>query len=608
LRDTLPLVGSVKFALALALALLGMLAAGMGPATAQSAESIHRYEVAIQIQRDDSIVVRETIDYDFGTAQRHGIFRDIPTSLRYDDAHDRTYALDTVSVTGSPGTPVQYETDDAGAGITRIRIGDPDRTITGRHTYVITYRVGGALNGFHDHDELYWNAIGPDWSAPIQRAKVTVAAPGPIDRIACYAGPAGSSLACEKSAAKDGTASFAQASLDPYDAFTVVVGLPKGIVAEPAPILTERWTLRRSFTTTPFTVGGSLLLAALVVGGFGRMVWKTGRDRRYRGSQVDVLMGGPETPEQTVPLFEGDASGPVEFAPPVGLRPGQIGTLVDEVANPLDVTASVIDLAVRKYLVIEEIPKRGWFGKPDWKLTKLRDPDQELLEYERELLDGLFEDGQEVNLSDLRTKFVSRLHRVQDALYRDAVAKGWFAGRPDRIRGRWVAAGIGVLVVGGVLEFVAVRWTRLALLPLAVILAGLLLIVGAKWMPRRTATGTGLVRRVRGFRTVIATAETNLARFAEKENLFTRYLPYAIVFGLTEKWARAFEALGEPPPDTTWYVSSNAFAYGAFSDAMDGFTVTTAGTIASTPSGSGGSGFGGGSAGGGGGGGGGGSW
>jgi len=473
---------------------------------------------------------------------------------------------------------------------------------------VITYRMGGALNGFPDHDELYWNAIGPDWSAPIQRAKVTVAAPGSIDRIACYAGPAGSSLACEKSAVKDGTASFAQASLDPYDGFTVVVGLPKGIVAEPAPILTERWTLRRSFTTTPFTVGGSLLLAALVVGGFGGIVWKTGRDRRYRGSQVDVLMGGPETPEQIVPLFEGDASGPVEFAPPLGLRPGQIGTLVDEVANPLDVTASVIDLAVRKYLVIEEIPKRGWFGKPDWKLTKLRDPDRELLEYERELLEGLFEDGQEVNLSDLRTKFVSRLHRVQDALYRDAVGKRWFAGRPDRIRGRWVAVGIGVLVVGGVLEFAAVRWTRLALLPLAVILAGLLLIVGAKWMPRRTAAGTGLVRRVRGFRTVIATAETNLARFAEKENLFTRYLPYAIVFGLTEKWARAFEVLGEPPPDTTWYVSSNAFAYGAFSDAMDGFTVTTAGTIASTPSGSGGSGFGGGSAGGGGGGGGGGSW
>jgi uncharacterized membrane protein YgcG len=578
-------------------------------AGAQSSEVIHRYDVAIQIERDDSIVVRETIDYDFGTAQRHGIFRDIPTTLRYDDAYDRMYPLDVVSVTGSQGTPVQYETEDAGAGITRIRIGDPDRTITGRHTYLITYRMGGAMNGFPDHDELYWNAVGPDWSVPIQQAKVTVSAPGPIDRIACNAGPAGSSLACEKSALKGGVASFAHASLDPYHAFTVVVGLPKGIVAEPAPILTERWTLGRAFTATPFTVGGSFLLAALVVGGFGRMVWRTGRDRRYRGSQVDVLMGAPaETPEQAVPLFEGDASGPVEFAPPLGLRPGQIGTLVDEVANPLDVTASVIDLAVRKYLVIEEIPKRGWFGKPDWKLTKLKDPDRELLEYERELLDGLFEDGQEVKLSSLRTTFVSSLHRVQEALYRDAVEQGWFAGRPDRIRGRWVAAGIGVLVAGAVLEFAAVRWTRLALLPVAVILAGPLLIVGARWMPRRTATGTGLVRRVRGFRTVIATAETNLARFAEKENLFTGYLPYAIVFGLTEKWARAFEVLGEAPPDTSWYVSSNAFAYGAFSEAMDGFTVTTAGTIASTPSGSGESGFGGGSAGGGGGGGGGGSW
>ena len=438
---------------------------------------------------------------------------------------------------------------------------------------------------------------------------MTVSAPGPIDRVACYAGPAGSSLPCASSALKGGVASFTQPSLHPYGAFTVVVGLPKGIVAEPAPMLTERWTLGRAFTATPFTVGGSFLLAALVVGGFGRMVWRTGRDRRYQGSQVDVLMGAPAgTPEQAVPLFEGDASGPVEFAPPLDLRPGQIGTLVDERANTLDVTATVVDLAVRRYLVIGEIPKKGWFGKPDWKLTKLEGPDRELLEYERELLDGLFEDGQEVKLSSLRTKFVSRLQRVQDALYRDAVGHGWFAGRPDRVRTRWIAAGIGVLVAGAVLEFAAIRWTRLALLPLAVILAGLLLTVGARWMPRRTAKGTGLVRRVRGFRTVIATAETNMARFAEKENLFTRYLPYAIVFGLTEKWARAFEVLGEPAPDTSWYVSSNAFAYGAFSDAMDGFTVTTAGTIASTPSGSGGSGFGGGSAGGGGGGGGGGSW
>lgn len=594
---------ALAFVLAVALA-------PVGTAAAQSPERILRYAVEITIEQDASIVVTETIDYDFGSSERHGIFRDIPTRLRYDDTNDRIYQLEVLSVSGSPGTPVQYVTEDAEGGTTRIRIGDPDRTISGPHTYVIAYRVDGALNGFADHDELYWNAIGSDWAVPIDRATARVAAPGPIEGIACYAGPFGSNLPCERSAVESQVATFGQRSLDAYQAFTVVVGLPKGVVAEPKPIVEERRTLRRAFSTSPPVLGALALLVLLVVGGFGRLAWRTGRDRRFVGSQVDVLMGAPEgTPEQAVPALEGDASGPVEFAPPENLRPGQIGTLMDEVANPLDVTATVIDLAVRKYLVIEEIPKKGWFGKPDWKLTKLKEPDRDLLEYERELLDGLFEGGNEVKLSSLRRRFVSRLHQVHAALYRDAVARGWFPAVPDRVRQRWVAIGVGVLAAGIGLEFAAMAWTRLALLPLAVILGGLLLMAGAKWMPRRTPKGTGLVRRVRGFRTVIETAETNLARFAERENLFVRYLPYAIVFGLTEKWAQAFEALGEPPPDTSWYVSSNAFAYGGFSEAMDGFTVTTAGTIASTPSGSGGSGFGGGgSSGGGGGGGGGGSW
>jgi uncharacterized membrane protein len=113
---------------------------------------------------------------------------------------------------------------------------------------------------------------------------------------------------------------------------------------------------------------------------------------------------------------------------------------------------------------------------------------------------------------------------------------------------------------------------------------------------------------VKGFRTVIATAETHMARWAEQENAFTRYLPYAIVFGLTDKWAKAFEGLAKEP-DTSWYVSGRPFAFHEFTDSIEGFSVTTAGTIASTPSGSGSSGFGGGgSSGGGGGGGGGGSW
>jgi len=165
-------------------------------------------------------------------------------------------------------------------------------------------------------------------------------------------------------------------------------------------------------------------------------------------------------------------------------------------------------------------------------------------------------------------------------------------------------------VAAGGLTFVLVRWTHAALLAIPLVVAALALLVVARWMPRRTAKGTALARRVAGFRRVIETAEAHLSRWAEQENVFTRYLPYAIVFGCTERWARAFEGLAAAPStDTSWYVSSRPFVFANFADSMDGFAVTTSGIIASTPAGSGGSGFGGGGfSGGGGGGGGGGSW
>jgi hypothetical protein len=137
-----------------------------GSAGAQFGEVIHRYEVDIQIEQDGSMLVVERIAYDFGSQQRHGIFRDLRVRFTYDDRYDRVYPVEVLSVEGSPGTPDQYEVSEEDA-LLRIRIGDPDRTISGRHRYRITYRVEGALNGFADHDELYWNAIGADWEVPI---------------------------------------------------------------------------------------------------------------------------------------------------------------------------------------------------------------------------------------------------------------------------------------------------------------------------------------------------------------------------------------------------------------------------------------------------------
>jgi uncharacterized membrane protein YgcG len=590
----------------LLVAMLAGLPAGSAAAQGFVFESIKRYDVQIQIQPSGSLLVTETIDYDFGSVAKHGIFRDIPERLHYDDTYDRIYRIEVVSVK-AVGAPAGYEVEHQGGGILQIRIGDPDVTVSGEHVYTIVYRVDGAFNGFPDHDELYWNAIGADWSVPIDEASARVTGPAPVTKVACFTGPLGSTLGCAKAVIKNGAAVFSQPTMPPYNALSVVVALPEGSVASTAPILEERWSLDRAFRRTPFTVGGSMGLLAVIVIGFGLLVWRRGRDRRYRGSQVDQVMGSPGGQEQAVPLFEkGEA--PVEFAPPEDLRPGQVGTLIDERANTLDVTATIIDLAVRKFLVIEEIEKQGWFGKPDWKLTRTDTADDDLLVYERKLRDALFATGNEVLMSGLKTKFHQQLIEVEDALYAEAVQRKWFLARPDTVRERWVALGAAALVVSLGLGFVLVRWTKLGLFAIPLLVGALLLLVGARWMPRRTAKGTAITRRVSGFRRVIETAETHMSRWAEQENVFTRYLPFAIVFGCTDKWAKAFEGLALPE-DTSWYVSSHPFLYASFAAQMDGFTVTTSGTIASTPAGSGGSGFGGGgSSGGGGGGGGGGSW
>ena len=74
-------------------------------------------------------------------------------------------------------------------------------------------------------------------------------------------------------------------------------------------------------------------------------------------------------------------------------------------------------------------------------------------------------------------------------------------------------------------------------------------------MPRRTARATATLRRVLGFKRFIDESEKDRARFAEQQHLFTEYLPYAVVFGATEKWARAFAGLdGQLPDQSGWYV------------------------------------------------------
>jgi uncharacterized membrane protein len=138
--------------------------------------------------------------------------------------------------------------------------------------------------------------------------------------------------------------------------------------------------------------------------------------------------------------------------------------------------------------------------------------------------------------------------------------------------------------------------------------AGALLFAIAHVMPRRTAEGRLMYRRCLGFRKYMVTGETERQKFAENANLFDEYLPYAIVYGCVDKWAKAFEGLAAEGREPHWYVGPRRFMPSVFADSVSDFSSSISSVMASTPGGSGSSGFGGGSSGGGGGGGGGGSW
>ena len=587
---------------------VGLVAFGPSrPALAQSVGfHVSDYDITYAIRPDGLVDATEVLHVDFADEPHHGIFRYIPVRFDYDPnpKYERVYKISHVHV---EATDVSAHNSISDVGQNKIfKIGDAKKTVTGQHTYTITYVIKGALNGFRDHDEFYWNATGNDWQMPIDHTHVKVTAPSGEQRVACFTGPVGSNQTCDGVELRSPSeASFAQGALYPGAGVTVVVSLAKGVVpaASTKPLLDEKWSIVRAFSVTPGTAipAGVLLLiaGALVL----RLLYRTGRDRRTHAGGGDQRMSPME-----------HHGGPVQYRPPDDARPAQVGVLIDERADPLDVTATIIDLGVRGFLKIEEIEKKGLFHKADWQLTKLKDDDGTLMAYERILFDGLFSGRDDVKLSELKNTFASTLHQVQSSLYADCVKQGWFARRPDRVRATYLGLGIvGFLLAVGVLA-VLVAVTHAALIAVPLVVVAFIFLAMHNRMPARTGKGSDALDRTLGFKQYMATAEADQMKFAEEENIFAKYLPYAIVFHETERWSKTFHNIygDNPPPGMGWYSpygTWNSFAFANFAGSMSSFTVQTSGTIVSTPSSSGSSGFGGGGfSGGGGGGGGGGGW
>jgi uncharacterized protein (TIGR04222 family) len=581
------------------------------PAGAETGERIPRYDVRLAVAADGSMRVTETIVYDFGPDRRHGIRRVIPTRQRYDKYRDRRYPVSGVTVQAAAGTPAHLEVSADGDDQV-LRIGDPDRTVTGRHTYTLSYTVRRVVTAYPDHVELYWNAVGDEWEVPIDAASVTVSGPGGVRQAACYAGPAGSRSPCASAGTEGGTASFAHRDLPAGRGLTVVTGFPVGAVGGTEPILTDRHDAAAAFRATPLTVGWATCLALagiLLAAGLG---WRVGRDRVYAG-HGPALSAGPEGsgPERIRPLRDAVAADLV-YEPPAGLRPGQVGALRRERAHVVDVTATIVDLAVRGHLHIAETGPGD--GPKDWVVTRRTDGDPEFLRYERELFDALFRGRDEVRLSELKDTFADDLARVKTSLGEELVRQGWYRRMPDATR--WTAIGIGValVVAACVVTVLLAVTTQVALVGVGLVAGTLALLVVAPFLPARTAQGSAVLRQVEGFRRYLRTVAADQLRADEREGVFSRNLPYAMALAEADAWAARFGELGAGRDGRraglSWYAGGPGWSVRHYPASIGWFTAATGGAMTSRPqaASSGSSGFSSGGASGGGGGGGGGSW
>jgi uncharacterized membrane protein YgcG len=567
-------------------------ALGLAAAAADTGWTIDRFNADIDIGRDARITVSESIDVDFQRLERHGIFRDIPVRYAWpaDQHYERVYGLRVQAVRSASGANLTYETSTEGPYY-RIKIGDADRTVTGKQTYRITYLVSGALNAFDDHDELFWNVNGGLWGVPTKVVTASVRLPADgLTRIECFQGASGSRTPCQSSMSPQRADFAATGQLPPGQQLTIVSGMRKGLVAEPKPIL-ERKTRGPSewFETTPSDLGAAAFVLVLGIVAVGWRFYTAGRDQRERETIV------------------------AEFEPPDKLRPAQIGLIVDERADPKDVTATIVDLAVRGYLTIAEIPAKGLFAKKDWTLSRTAKDAGDLQPYETMILSGIFAGGVQTQLSALREHFYATLRQTQSELYRDSVRRKWFTGNPELVREVYAVVGVLAVVVAIAGAIGLGLLAGAGLIGAAALVPAGLLVVLAPRMPAKTRDGAELLRRTLGFRRYMEVAETDRQRFAEKENIFAEYLPYAIVFGCVTKWARAFSGISAAAAAGGWYSGSNMAAFNAvaLSDNLSSFSGEVSSAIVSTPAASGSSGFsggGGGGSGGGGGGGGGGSW
>jgi len=505
------------------------------PASAQGKSVVwNRFDVDIKVQQDGTFDVVEKQEIHFFGGPFHFGYRDISTKY--------TEEITDILVGDVNGAYLQNQSEQPGTYYVEDR-GDSlyvkwffDETTDATRTFFISYKVHGGLRYYDEGDQLWWKAVYADRPAEVKSSVVIVTVPAPavIENMDTYFTMADMELLDKQ------TAKFtAQKTIPPGQPFEVRVQFTHGVVAGVAP----PWqaSAERNETISRWRTVSNLFFAFLAfmmfllapVGIY--LVWYFwGRDPR----------------PQIVPTYLPE--------PPSDLPPGMAGTLIDEKADTKDVLATIVDLARRGYLHIQEVSEDdlSGFSSLDFLYTKLRGPDKNLRGYEAYLLEKLFDSEDERKLSELKDSFYQYNDKAKKMLYEEVTKEGLFVANPASVRVKWLGAGIAVLVLSAL--FICLGGSLLFwLTDVGVLLAfgpgifGIGLLAISYFMPKKTQKGADEAAKWKAFRTYLQNIEqyTDLEKATE---LFERYLPYAIAFGIDKKYLKQWEPVKNVPAPA-WY-------------------------------------------------------
>lgn len=469
-------------------------------------QTIEDYLVNLTIGADASLLVTEQITV-FFELPRRGILREIPVVYRIPTGERYRLRLELLEVR-QDGRPAHHQVRREGENLV-VKIGDPDGTVRGSVRYTLIYRVLRALVRYGDEVELYWNAIGTDWAMPIRRARVEIQVSPEVPKESVqylgYQGPYGSAFPL--SLAWENGKLWGEAwNLRPGEGITVAVRIPAPYVALPGLGQRTLWFLQDN-------VYAAIPLFVLL--GMTLVWWKWGRDPQL----------GSVAPE---------------FVPPRGLGPAEAGVLTDDRFDPRDLVAGILSLATKGALKIRD-------EEHDFRLIP-HPAEKELTPYEKALHEALFTGGkEEPTFADLKFRLYEKIPALRAQLFMELVNSGFYHTDPENVRSWWRALGMGLGVLGLVLIFLLAN----LYLGAALMASGVIVVLFAPYMPRKTPKGMEALRQILGLAEYIRRAEVERIEFAAREKHFEELLPYAVAFGLTELWVEKFaQALRSPP---RWY-------------------------------------------------------